>query len=204
MVSRIRQWLWQSKAWMEAAAAKPGALWTLFGIAVVEASVFPLPPDIMLIPLVTLRREHAFRAATVCTLGSVLGGILGYAIGYGLMDAIGWRIVQFYHAQEAWQQVVALYRGEVGAWFLLAAAFSPIPYKVATIAAGATAIPLIPFVVLSILGRGARFFLVAALLWAFGPVIRRWIERYFDYFALGFVLLLVFGFVALRLFSASK
>jgi membrane protein YqaA with SNARE-associated domain len=188
---------------MEAAAAKPGALWTLFGIAFVEASVFPLPPDIMLIPLAALRRERAFLAAAVCTLGSVMGGVLGYAIGHGFMDVVGWRIVQLYNAQVAWQQVVELYRGEFGAWFLLAAAFTPIPYKVATIAAGATAMPLVPFVGLSLLGRGARFFLIAALLWAFGPVIRRGIERYFDYLALGFVLLLVLGFVALRVLSTS-
>ncbi len=201
MLHRVRQWLWQTKSWMEAAAAKPGALWTLWAIAVVEASVFPIPPDVMLIALVSLRREIAFRAAAVCTLGSVLGGLLGYGIGYGLMDAVGWHIVALYNAHGAWQHVVEVYRSEVGMWFLLAAAFSPIPYKVATIAAGAVTLPLLPFVALSLVGRGARFFLVASLLWGFGPVIRRWIERYFDRLALAFVLLLLMGFVAIRLFA---
>ncbi|MEN3026350.1 MAG: YqaA family protein [Chlorobiota bacterium] len=198
MVRRIHQWLWRTKAWMEAAAARPGASWTLFGLAFLEASVFPIPPDVMLIPMVLLRQERAFAIAAICTLGSVLGGLFGYAIGHGFMDVIGWWIVEFYNAHHAWQQVSELYRGEAGVWFLLAAAFSPIPYKIATIAAGAVALPLVPFVVLSLVGRAARFFIVAGLLWAFGPVMQRWIERYFDRLALAFVVLLVLGFIALR------
>jgi membrane protein YqaA with SNARE-associated domain len=198
MLGQIRRWLWQTKAWMEAAAAKPSALWVLFGVAFLEASVFPIPPDVMLIPIALLYRRKAFVAAGVCTLGSVLGALLGYGIGHGFMDVLGWRIVELYSAQQAWQQVVTLYRGEVGVWFLAAAAFSPIPYKIATIAAGATAMPVAPFVVISLIGRGARFFLVAALLWLFGPMVQRWIERWFDRMALAFVALLVLGFAVLR------
>ncbi|MCS6966014.1 MAG: DedA family protein [Candidatus Kapabacteria bacterium] len=198
MLRYIRQWLREKRSWMEAAAAKPGALWTLFGIAFAESSVFPIPPDAMLVPLAVLHRQKAFLAAAICTVGSILGALLGYALGYGFMDVIGWRIVQLYNAQEAWQQVVRLYRGEFGMWFLVAAAFTPIPYKIATLAAGAVALPLLPFIVLSLIGRGARFFLVAALAWAFGAMMQRWIEQYFDRFALAFVGLLVLGFVALR------
>ncbi len=198
MFRRLRQWLWQTKAWMEAAAARPGALWVLAAVAFVESSIFPIPPDVMLIPLVLLQRERAFWAAAVCTVASVAGGVLGYAIGYGLMDIVGWHIVAFYNAYDAWHRVVALYHSEVGLWFLLAAAFSPIPYKIATIAAGAVVLPLAPFVLVSLLGRGARFFAVAALLWALGPKVRTWIDRYFDRLALAFVVALLAGFVVVR------
>lgn len=198
MLKRVRQWLWRQKSHLEAAAARRGALWTLFGVAFVESSVFPIPPDVMLIPLVLLRRQQAFLIAAVCTAGSVLGGLLGYAIGYGFMDVLGRRIVELYHAQGAWQQVVGLYHSELGVWFLAAAAFTPIPYKVATIAAGAVSLPIVPFALVSLVGRATRFFLVAALLWAFGPVMRQWMERYFDWLALAFFALLVLGFLAVR------
>ncbi len=198
MIGAVRQWLWREKARLEAAAARREALWILFGVAAAEASVFPLPPDVMLIPLVLLHRQRAFVAAAVCTLGSVLGGLLGYAIGHGFMDIVGYRIVHLYQAQAAWQHVVELYRGEAGVWFLFAAAFSPIPYKVATLAAGAVALPLLPFMGVSLVGRALRFFAVATLLWAFGPGIQRLMERYFDWLALGFVILLLLGFVVVR------
>lgn len=194
----IRQWLWQEKARLERAAAQPGALWLLFGVAAAEAAVFPIPPDVMLISLVLLHRRLAFAAAAVCTLGSVLGGLVGYAIGYGFMDMVGHRIVALYQAQAAWQHVVQLYRSELGMWFLLAAAFSPIPYKVATIAAGAVALPLLPFVGISLVGRALRFFAVATLLWLFGPLVQRFMERYFDWLAISFVVLLLLGFLAVR------
>ncbi len=198
MIGTLRTWMWQTKQWLEAAAQKPTALWLLFGIAFLEASVFPIPPDVLLISIVLFHRRKAFVAALLCTLGSVLGGILGYGIGHGLMETVGMHIVRLYQAQESWDRVVQLYHGPVGEWFLLAAAFSPIPYKVATIAAGAVAMPIVPFVVLSALGRGARFFLVSTLLWWLGPPVERWLGRYFDWLALGFVGLLLVGVLVVQ------
>jgi membrane protein YqaA with SNARE-associated domain len=140
----------------------------------------------------------SMRFAAVCTAGSVLGGMFGYFIGYELMDLIGRPIIDFYNAQAYWVKVEEAYRGPVGVWFLVAAAFTPIPYKVATIAAGATLMPLIPFIIASSLGRAARFFLVAGLIWKFGPSIKVFIEKYFDKLSIAFVVLLVLGFVAVK------
>jgi membrane protein YqaA with SNARE-associated domain len=140
------------------------------------------------------------RAAGICTAGSTVGGMIGYAIGAGFMATVGQAIVNFYDAQGAWDSVVALYTGPWGIWFLAAAAFTPIPYKVATIAAGATMMPFVPFVVVSALGRAGRFFLVGAILRVFGAQVRRRLEAHFDMAALLFVVLLVGGFLVLRAF----
>lgn len=181
-------------------AETPQALTALFVIAVVESSVFPIPPDVLLIAIVAARPDAWLRAAAVCTAGSVIGGMIGYAIGAGFMATVGQSIVDFYNAQAAWDRVVALYNGPWGVWFLAAAAFTPIPYKVATIAAGATMMPLVPFVIVSALGRAGRFVLVAAMLRLFGPEVRRRLEANFDLAALLFFVLLVGGFLALRAF----
>jgi membrane protein YqaA with SNARE-associated domain len=130
----------------------------------------------------------------------VAGALLGYAIGYGLMATVGQGIVDFYNAQKYWDRVVELYNGPWGVWFLAGAAFTPIPYKVATIAAGATHMAVVPFVLVSVIGRGARFFLVAAILRLFGPPVRRTLEKHFDLAALLFMILLVGGFLVLRAF----
>ena len=115
------------------------------------------------------------------------------------MPTIGQPIIDFYHAQGAWDEVVAMYRSEVGIWFLLAAAFTPIPFKVATIAAGATGMAFWPFVIVSMIGRAARFFLVAIILRIYGAPVRVMIEKHFDALSLAFLVLLVAGFLAIRL-----
>lgn len=176
------------------------SLAALFVIAVVESSIFPIPPDVLLIAIVAASPARWWRAAALCSIGSALGGVIGYGIGAAFMAAIGERIIAFYQVQTHWDRVVALYQGEWGVWFLAAAAFTPIPYKVATIAAGATAMPFWPFVFVSLLGRSARFFLVAVLLKVFGPPIRRVIEAHFDTAALVFFVLLLGGFLILRYF----
>lgn len=181
-------------------AETPQALTALFIIAVVESSVFPIPPDVLLIAIVAARPDAWIRAAAICTAGSVIGGVIGYAIGAGFMATVGQSIVDFYGAQAAWDRVVALYNGPWGIWFLAAAAFTPIPYKVATIAAGATMMPLVPFVIVSALGRAGRFVLVAAMLRVLGPEARRRLEANFDLAALLFFGLLVGGFLVLRAF----
>jgi membrane protein YqaA with SNARE-associated domain len=127
-----------------------------------------------------------------------VGALLGYVIGQVFMATVGQPIVDFYGAQAAWDQVVTWYRGTWGVWFLALAAFTPIPYKVATIAAGATGMPVGPFVLVSAIGRAGRFFLVAALLRLFGPPIRTFLETHFDAMALLFLALLVGGFLAIR------
>lgn len=178
----------------------PQALLALFLIALVESSVFPIPPDVLLIAIVTARPAVWLRAAAICTAGSVIGAMVGYAIGAAFMATVGQAIVTFYGAQAHWDRVVELYNGRWGIWFLAAAAFTPIPYKVATIAAGATLMPFVPFMAVSFLGRGARFVLVAATLRVFGPEVRRRLETNFDMAALLFFVLLVGGFLILRAF----
>ena len=181
-------------------AESPQALTALFLIAVAESSVFPIPPDVLLIAIVAARPSVWLKAAALCTAGSVVGGLIGYAIGAALMATVGQAIVDFYGAQGHWDRVVDLYNGRWGVWFLAGAAFTPIPYKVATIAAGATTMPLLPFVVVSALGRAGRFVLVSAVLRLFGAQVRRQLEAHFDLAAMLFFVLLVGGFLVLRAF----
>jgi membrane protein YqaA with SNARE-associated domain len=200
MLDAPRRWLRALYDWTLHWAETPQALTALFVIAVVESSVFPIPPDVLLIAIVAARPDAWIRAAALCTAGSVVGGVIGYAIGAGFMATVGQAIIDSYQAQAAWDRVVALYNGRWGVWFLAAAAFTPIPYKVATIAAGATLMPFAPFVVVSALGRAGRFVLVAAILRVFGPQVRRRLEANFDLAALLFFVLLVGGFLVLRAF----
>ncbi len=193
-----RRWLRGLYDWTMRWADKPHALAALFLIAVVESSVFPIPPDVLLIAIVAASPRLWVRSAALCAVGSVVGAAGGYLIGTAFMATLGQRIVEFYDAQHHWAKVVELYNGEWGIWFLAAAAFTPIPYKVATIAAGATGMAFVPFVLVSLVGRAARFFLVAGLLRLFGPTIRKHLERNFDLAALAFLVLLVGGFLALK------
>jgi membrane protein YqaA with SNARE-associated domain len=180
-------------------ADTPQSLVALFLIALAESSFFPVPPDVLLIAIVAAAPWKWLKAAGLCTLGSVTGAFLGYGIGHGFMATLGQPIVDFYHAQRYWDQVVELYNGTWGVWFLAGAAFTPIPYKVATIAAGATGMPFGPFILVSALGRGARFFLVAGILRVFGAPVRRTLEKNFDLAALLFLALLVGGFLVIKL-----
>lgn len=197
-MKKIIEILRKMKEWMESFAAKPYALLALFLIAVAESSFFPIPPDVLLIAIAISIPKKSFKAAMWCSLGSVIGGVLGYGIGFGLMESVGMKIIDFYNAHEVWAKVVDMYQGEVGMWFLAGAAFSPIPYKVATIAAGATLMPLLPFILISAIGRSARFFLVAGLIYFIGPKVKEYIDKYFDKLSLAFLALLVLGFVAIK------
>jgi membrane protein YqaA with SNARE-associated domain len=197
-MKRVFGWIRALYAWVEGFAARPGALWALFLIAFAESSFFPVPPDVLLIALAVAMPARSLRFAAVCAVGSVIGGLLGYYIGHELMELVGRRIVAFYHAESYWLRVEEAYRGPVGVWFLVAAAFTPIPYKVATIAAGATLMPLLPFVAASAIGRAARFFLVAGLILKFGPSIKVFIDKYFDKLSIAFLVLLVLGFLAVK------
>jgi membrane protein YqaA with SNARE-associated domain len=200
LLAAPRRWIRGLYDWTMRWADSPQSMLALFLIAVAESSVFPIPPDVLLIAMVAANPHHWLRAAALCTTGSVIGAVVGYHIGSAFMVTIGQPIVDFYQAQKAWDSVVELYRGTWGIWFLAAAAFTPIPYKVATIAAGATGMPFWPFVFVSIIGRGARFFIVSAILRIFGPTVRALIEKHFDLAAFLFLVLLLGGFLVLRYF----
>ncbi|MEE9224745.1 MAG: YqaA family protein [Bacteroidota bacterium] len=191
------KWLRQLKSWVENFANRPGATWALFSIAFAESSFFPVPPDVLLIALAVLVPERSLRYALVCSIGSILGGMFGYLIGYGLYESIGQHIIDFYRAGEYWERVRSAYQGEIGVWFLALAAFTPIPYKVATIAAGATEMPFSAFVIISSIGRSARFFLVGGLIYLFGPKVKTFIDRYFEVLSIVFFVLLILGILAI-------
>lgn len=169
----------------------------LAAVSFVESSFFPVPPDVLLIALAAARPRRAFFYAAVCTAASVAGGLLGYFLGAVFMDTVGRAIVGLYGLEEQFHWVQRKYQ-ETAFWAVFTAALTPIPYKVFTIAGGATAISIPVFVLASVLGRGARFFGVAALLFFFGPIVRAWIERYFDRLAVLFLLLLAGGFLVVR------
>ncbi len=169
----------------------------LAAIAFIESSVFPIPPDILIIPMVLAARERAWRIAAVATVASVLGGLLGYFIGAVLFDVLGRPVLEFYNALEKFEGFREAYQ-EWGAWIVFTAGFSPFPYKVITIASGAADLDLTVFSVASVISRGGRFFLIAALLWYFGPPIRRFIEENLAILTIVFCVLLLGGFVAIR------
>lgn len=183
--------------WVLHWADTPYGAIALFCLAFAESSFFPVPPDVLLIALVLGSRGRWFRFALICTLASAIGGVAGYGIGLAFMDTIGARIIAFYHAESYYQQVMQWYQ-RYDYWIVFIAALTPIPYKVFTIASGAFHMNLLGFVLVSIVGRGARFFAVAALLYVFGPPMKRFIDRYFNLLCVVFVILLIGGFAAIK------
>jgi membrane protein YqaA with SNARE-associated domain len=165
-------------------------------VAFIESSIFPIPPDVLLIPMVLAARRRAWLIAGVCTVGSVAGGMVGYGIGYFLFESLGRTLFEFYGNMAAFERFQAHYN-EWGAWIVAGAGLTPFPYKVITIASGVTALNPAVFLIASVLSRGARFFLVAALLWYFGPPIRSFIERNLGQVTAGFFALLLGGFVVI-------
>jgi membrane protein YqaA with SNARE-associated domain len=192
------RWLRRLYDWVLHWADTPYAAPALFLLAFSESSFFPVPPDVLLIALVLGARRCWFRYALLCTIASALGGLAGYGIGYWLMDTVGQRIIAFYHAQEYYRQVMEWYI-RFDYWIVFIAAFTPIPYKVFTIASGAFHMNMPAFAVVSTVGRGMRFFLVAGLLFWFGPPIQRFIDRYFNLLSVVFVILLIGGFLVIKL-----
>jgi len=178
-------------------AAGPHALMALMAVAFAESSFFPIPPDILLIPMILARPRGAWRLAALCTLTSVAGGLLGYAIGYFLFDAIGRPILQYNHAMAGYEALKAGF-AQWGVWIIIVKGMTPIPYKLVTIASGAVQFSLVSFIGASIISRSLRFFLVAALLWQFGDAAREFIERRLMMVTTLFAVALIGGFVALR------
>jgi membrane protein YqaA with SNARE-associated domain len=178
-------------------ADHPKALWILALMSFAESSFFPIPPDVLLIPMVLAAPTRAWRIAFVCSASSVAGGIFGYIIGAYFFDVVGQPIVDFYHLQAQFERFQVLYN-EWGAVIVGVAGFSPIPYKVFTIASGVTNLDITTFIISSAVSRSARFFLVAALLWKYGAPIRSFIENHLAKLSLLFCILLVGMFVALK------
>jgi membrane protein YqaA with SNARE-associated domain len=169
----------------------------LAAVSFVESSFFPIPPDVMLIPMILAQPRRAFWIALVCTLASVAGGFLGYAIGYWVLEGVGRPVLEFYGQTRNLEAFQATFQ-EYGWWIIVIKGATPIPYKLITIASGAAHFPLLSFTVASIISRGMRFFLVAALLWKFGPPIRAFVEERLTLVTTAFVVLLVGGFVAAK------
>lgn len=185
--------------WTMNLAGHRRASWGLAGVSFAESSFFPIPPDVVLIPMILANRAKAFRYAALATVFSVLGGIAGYAIGAFLFDAVGRPLLEFYGALDKFDAFRLGYN-EQGAWIVFFFGVTPFPYKVITVASGVTALDPMTFLAASVAARGLRFFLVAALLWRFGEPIRQFIERYLGILTVIFMVCLVGGFLAVRYF----
>lgn len=197
-MKKISEYLYRLKDWVESFAAKPYALWALFFIAFVESSFFPIPPDVLLIALCVANPRQSFKFALICTLGSVSGAFLGYYIGYAFFETVGSKIVAFYGMEEKFQMVLDKYREN--AWTtIIVAGFTPIPYKVFTIAAGfKETIDLTTLALASLVGRASRFFLVGGLLFIFGPKMKEWLDKYLERMTIALAILFVAGIMIIR------
>lgn len=183
--------------WTMRQAARPRADRALAVVSFLESSVFPIPPDVMLIPMCLADRSRAFYYAAICTVASVIGGLFGYAIGYFLIETLGRWIIDLYGYADKWHAFEAAY-AEWGVWIILIKGLTPIPYKIVTIASGAAHFSLAVFIVASIVTRGLRFFLVAGLLRVYGAPIRDFIEKRLNLLGIAFLVALIGGFVAVR------
>ena len=190
LLRRLYDWV---LSWSERKSAL-GALWAL---AFAEASFFPIPPDVLLMAMAIGKPRRAFRFALVCTLGSLMGGLFGYLLGYQFYALVGQPIIDFYSAADQYERVRELFE----TWNAVAVAiagFTPIPFKVFTIAAGAFRVHLLTFFLAAAVSRSARFFLVSGLIYTLGSAIKEKIDRYFNQLTILFVVLLVGGFLVLK------
>jgi len=185
--------------WVLHWAETPYGALALFLLAVAESSVFPVPPDVLLIALSISLPHRAWYYATICSIGSVVGGVVGYLLGWGFWSLLADFFFTYVpgFTPQLFARVQALY-AEHDFWVVFAAGFTPIPYKVITVAAGVFLINFPVFVLASMIGRSARFFLVAGLIRRYGPGIRSFVDRYFNLLSMIFLLLLIGGFLALK------
>ena len=181
--------------WTLEKSKDPKAPWFLAIISFSESSFFPIPPDIILIPMVIAKRAKAWFFAFICTLSSVLGGVAGYFIGYFFYLTIGEFIIELYSYQSEYSDFQSKYEGEIWLWFIFFAGLTPFPFKIITIASGALKINMISFVAIALVSRGLRFYLVATLLKFFGNYIKEYIDKYFNLFTFVFFILLIGGFI---------
>lgn len=183
--------------WTISLASSPYALVALAIVSFAESSFFPIPPDVMLIPMIIATPHRAWLIAGVCTIASVLGGAFGYWIGATLYDSVGLPVLEFYGKTDKFDDFALRYN-EWGAWAVLLGGLTPLPYKLFTILSGSTGLNLGIFMVASLVARGLRFFIVAALLWKFGEPIREFIEKRLGLMFTLFCVLLIGGFFVLR------
>jgi membrane protein YqaA with SNARE-associated domain len=183
--------------WTLRIAAHKHAAWGLAGVSFIESSVFPIPPDALLIPMCIANRRKSFHYATICTVSSVIGGLLGYAIGYYFYDQFGKHIIEIYGLTQKFGALQEKYT-EWGGWIIFAKGLTPFPYKIVTILSGVMHLNLSTFIIASIFGRAVRFYLVAGLLWKFGAPIQQFIEKRLALVTGLFLVLLIGGFIGLR------
>lgn len=197
--NRLNPFIWIRKLydWVLHWAETPYGIPALVILSFSEASFFPVPPDVLLIALAVAIPKKSFKIAFYCTSASVLGAMLGYAIGMYFFDAVGNRIIEFYGIHEQFEYVAQKYN-ENAFTAITIAGFTPIPFKVFTIAAGVFDVNIFVLFFASILSRGARFFLLAALIYRFGPTIKLLIDKYFNLMAIAFMLLLGLGFAIVK------
>jgi len=193
------KWVRSLYNWVLSWAESPYGFAALVVLSFTEASLFPIPPDVLLIPLCIGRRRRALWFALGCSIASLLGGALGYGIGWGawsLMDQFFYAYVPGF-SPEIFAKVGGLY-DKYDFWIVFGAGFTPFPYKVITIAAGVFQINFVMFMIASLVGRSARFFLVATLLYWFGETIKGFIDRWFNLLVVAFTVLLISGFALLK------
>lgn len=178
-------------------ASSPKASWWLTLIAFAESSVFPIPPDPLLIAIILNKRESAWTMATLCTLSSVVGGLLGYAIGYGLYETVGQTIAHTYGMEQKLASLQDQFQ-RWGFWIVALKGLTPIPYKIVTIASGLAGLNLATFICASIIARGIRFYLIAFLLWRWGADIKVFIEQWLGWLTGVALLGLLAGFIILK------
>ena len=178
--------------WTLEQSSKKHASWFLAFISFIESSIFPIPPDVVLIPMIIAKRTKAFILAFVCTTFSVLGGLFGYLIGFALFNSVGIILVNFYGMNEYIENLKEYY-SNYGVWFVLIAGFTPFPFKIITIASGLFQLNLIIFILCSVVARGCRFYLIAFLLYLFGETIKNYIDKYFNILTILFFIFLICG-----------
>jgi membrane protein YqaA with SNARE-associated domain len=183
--------------WVLRLAERRDALWVLAAVSFVESSVFPIPPDVLIVPMILAAPRKAFLIATVATVSSVLGGMLGYAIGAFFYEAAGLPLLEFYGYTDKFDHFRETYN-DWGAWAVLIAGITPFPYKVITILSGVTGLNITVFIVASVIARAVRFYLEAAILWKFGTPVREFVERRLGLVTTLFLVLLLGGFVVAK------
>ena len=176
--------------WTLTKAKHKNAKWYLCLISFAESSFFPIPPDLLLIPMALANKFKALFYAFICTLSSVIGGVAGYAIGYFFYNSVGTHIVEFYHLENSFS-IFENYYKQYGILIVLGAGITPFPYKFITIASGVFGLNIFLFIIVSIIGRGLRFYLIAVLLYFFGEKIKLIIDKYFNILTIVFFILLV-------------
>ena len=183
--------------WTLIKSRHPKATWFLSLVSFIESSFFPIPPDIILIPMIIAKKTNAFFYAFICTISSVLGGILGYLIGYYLFNSLGILIVNYYGLADQFT-LFENYYIKYGLWIILGAGFTPFPFKFITIASGVFGLNIFLFIIISILARGLRFYIIAILLRIFGSFIENLINKYFNILVSIFFILLIGSILILK------